>query len=52
MNEEAKRRVLEQPENPFNLIFIVDGELGTANERPAVYRIHYVHDSFDRSELG
>ena len=52
-NEEAKRRVLDQPENPFRLVFIVDGEMSTAGgEKPAVYKIQYVHASFDRDELG
>lgn len=53
MNEEAKRRILEQPDNPFRLVFLVDGEMSTAGgEKPAVYKIYYVHGSFDRDELG
>jgi hypothetical protein len=45
MNEEAKRRVLDQVDNPLGQIFFVDGEVGMAGEKPAIYKIYVVHDS-------
>jgi hypothetical protein len=45
MNEEAKRRVLDQPDNPLRQIFFVDGEVGISGDKPALYKIQYVHDS-------
>jgi hypothetical protein len=51
MNEEAKRRVLEV-EYPFRKIFLIDGEVGTADGRPAVYKIYYVRDVIDRDDVG
>ena len=50
MNEEAKRRVIDTPENPFKLVFIVDGEVGYVGGKPAVYKIYYVHDEFPRAD--
>lgn len=53
MNERAKRRILEDKKNPFKKVFLVDGEMSTAGgDRPAVYKIGHVRDSFDRDELG
>lgn len=53
MNEEAKRSVLDGDRNPFKMVFLVDGEMSTAGgDRPAIYKIDYVRDTFDRDELG
>lgn len=49
MNEEAKQRVLDAL-LPFKRVFLVDGEVGTAGDTPAVYKIHYVHESFERTD--
>ena len=50
MNEVAKRAVLESSENPFKLVFIVDGEVGYVEDRPALYKISYVHEHFPRPD--
>ena len=52
MSEEAKRQVLEQPENPLHLAFIVDGEVGLIDGKPAIYKIYYVHESLGRSDTA
>jgi hypothetical protein len=51
MNETAKREVLESSENPFKLVFIVDGEVGYVGDRPAQYKINHVHEHFPRPDI-
>lgn len=48
MSEDAKRAILDQPENPFQMIFIVDGEVGYSGDDPVVYKISRVVESFEK----
>jgi hypothetical protein len=47
-SEEIKRDILEAPENPFQKAFIVDVEVKTLDDKPALYKILAVKESFDR----
>jgi hypothetical protein len=47
-SEQIKRDILEAPENPFQQAFIVDVEVKTIDDKPALYKILAVKDSFDR----
>lgn len=49
-NEEAKKQILEVPENPFNMVFIVSGKVNRAEGTPVLYKINVVHDFFERPE--
>ena len=49
MSEDAKRAILDHPENPFQMIFIVDGEVGYSGDAPVIYKIHKVIEAFDKS---
>jgi hypothetical protein len=48
LTPEAKRMILDQPDNPFRLAFIVDGEISRIGGEPAAYKIYAVHESFER----
>jgi hypothetical protein len=39
MSEEVKAAILEKPENPFLMDYIVDGIVSTARGDPALYKI-------------
>lgn len=48
-NEEVKRQILDLHENPFSLVYLVDGEVSTVEDEPVIYKIFYVRDSFPRT---
>lgn len=48
MNDDAKKAVIDTPENPFKMAFIVDGKISTVEGKPALYQIYVVHDVFER----
>jgi hypothetical protein len=47
-SEEIKREILDAPDNPFQKVFIVDVDVKTLGDKPALYKILAVKDSFDR----
>jgi len=48
LNDAIKAQMLYVPENPFRSAYIVDVQVDTINERPALYKILQVHERFDR----
>lgn len=49
-NEEVKQQVMETEENVFHLVFIVDGKVIMAEDKPVAYLISNVIDSFEKPE--
>lgn len=49
LTDDAKRKVLELPANPFQKAFLVDVDVRTAGGKPALYRIVDVKDVLDLS---
>ena len=47
MDEKIKREMLGVSENPFNIAYIVDVEVETIRNKPAIYKVSHVHDSFN-----
>ena len=47
-SENIKKGIVEAPANPFQQAFIVDVEVKTANEKPALYKILELKDSFEK----
>lgn len=47
-SEEIKKAILDSPENPFQKAFIVDSEVKTVDDKPALYKVLAVKDIFDR----
>lgn len=48
LSDEAKRKVLDLHENPFQCAFLVDVEVRTVGGKPALYRILDVKDVFPK----
>lgn len=48
LSDEAKRKVLDLHENPFQCVFLVDVEVRTVGGRPALYRVLEVKDVFPK----
>lgn len=48
LSDEAKRKVLELHENPFQSVFLVDVEVRTVGGKPALYRVLEVKDVFPK----
>jgi hypothetical protein len=48
MTPEAKASILDNPENPFKMAYVVDGQLSTVEGKPALYKVTVVHDAFER----
>ncbi len=48
LSDEAKRRVLDLHENPFQSVFLVDVEVRTVGGKPALYRVLEVKDVFPK----
>lgn len=48
LSEDAKRRIIDHPENPFKFAFLVDGRVSTVEGKPALYEIFAVHDVIER----
>lgn len=49
MNPKVKAAIVDQPENPFKMAYIVNGEVSTARGEPALYKITEVHDAIERA---
>lgn len=49
-NEEIKRAMLHTAKNPFHLAYVVDVDIETINNKPALYKIVAFHESFDKPE--
>lgn len=45
MTEEVKAAIIDKPQNPFQMSYIIDGEVSTARGEPALYKIAKVHES-------
>lgn len=45
MSEEVKAAILEKPQNPFLMDYVVDGVVSTARGQPALYKITRVHEA-------
>jgi hypothetical protein len=45
MSEEVKAAIIENPENPFQMSYVIDGEVSTARGDPALYKITKVHEA-------
>jgi hypothetical protein len=48
MTPDVKAAILDQPQNPFKMAYIVDGQVSTAKGEPALYKVSAVHDVLDR----
>jgi hypothetical protein len=48
MTPSVKASILEKPENPFKMAYIVDGQVSTVKGEPALYKVAAVHDAIDR----
>jgi hypothetical protein len=47
-SEEVKRKIVDQPENPFQKLFVVDVEAKATEGKVRLYRIFAVKDILDR----
>jgi hypothetical protein len=47
-SDEIKKAILEAADNPFQKIFLVDVEVKTADDKPALYKVLAVKDSFEK----
>lgn len=52
MDEDLKKEILAGSENPFKMAYIVDVEVETIRNKPAVYKITNLHDSFGLNNNG
>jgi hypothetical protein len=50
-SDEIKRKMLDDPENPFRKFYVVDVDVTESQGRPVLYRILDVKDTFDREEI-
>ena len=48
MTPEAKGAILDAPENPFKMAYVVDGQISTVRGEPALYKISTVHETIER----
>lgn len=48
MTPEVKAAIVDQQDNPFRMAYIVDGELGTIEGEPSLYKIQEVHDAIEK----
>jgi hypothetical protein len=48
MSPSVKASILDQPENPFKMAYVVDGEVSTVNGEPGLYKIYEVHDAIEK----
>jgi hypothetical protein len=49
MSEEVKAAIVEKPQNPFQMSYVVDGVVSTARGEPALYKIAKVHEALGPS---
>ncbi|MGJ5088507.1 hypothetical protein ACQR06_23480 [Bradyrhizobium sp. HKCCYLRH1065] len=47
MSPEGKAAILDQQDNPFKMAYVVDGEVGTLDGVPSLYKIYQVHDAIE-----
>lgn len=47
-SEAIKKDILDSPENPFQRVFVVDVEVKTAGDKPALYKVLALKDSFEK----
>lgn len=52
MSPAAKAAILEQQDNPFKMAYVVDGEVGTLDGVPSLYKIFEVHDAIEKEETA
>jgi len=52
MSEEVKAAILEKPQNPFLMAYVVDGVVSTAHGEPALYKITNVHEAIGPSKAA
>jgi hypothetical protein len=48
MTPEVKASILDKPDNPFKLAYLVDGEVSTIGGQPGLYKIYEVHDAIEK----
>lgn len=48
MTPEVKAAILDAPENPFKMAYVVDGQVSTIRGEPALYKIFAVHDTIEK----
>lgn len=48
MTPAAKGAILDAPENPFKMAYVVDGQVSTVRGEPALYKISTVHETLER----
>lgn len=49
-SDEIKRKMLDDAENPFKKFYVVDVDVTESQNRPVLYKILDVKDSFDRDD--
>jgi len=47
MSPESKAAILDQQDNPFKMAYVVDGEVGTIDGVPSLYKIYEVHGAVE-----
>jgi len=47
MTPTVKGVIVDQPENPFKLVYVVDGEVSTADGQPGQHKIYNVHAALE-----
>jgi hypothetical protein len=47
MNPSVKGAIVDQPENPFKMVYVVDGEVSTVDGQPGQYKIYNVHEALE-----
>jgi hypothetical protein len=51
MTEEVKAAIMEKPQNPFRMSYVVDGIVSTARGEPALYKIAKVHEAIGPAKV-
>jgi hypothetical protein len=46
-SEEIKKGILDSPDNPFQRVFVVDVEVKTVGDKPALYKVLALKDHFE-----
>jgi hypothetical protein len=48
MTPAVKASIVDQPENPFKMAYVVDGEVSTVKGEPGLYKIAAVHEAIEK----
>jgi hypothetical protein len=48
MTPQVKSMIVDQQDNPFKMAYVVDGEVSTVNDEPALYKIYEVHEAIEK----